>query len=99
MAKAPKKAAKKAVKKAPKYKVEVEVNEETFKLEGDTLLEALKGFEFPPIQKTKMVVRAKGDKKEVEFIKQIHETRRMASNGTALELLAINLERRLGSGS
>lgn len=87
---------KKSPKKEPKYIVSLIVNGETSVLEGDTLHEALKSFICPDFVKTGIRIEVKSGDKRADELLNTFKTRHAFSNKTALELLAVNLERRLG---
>lgn len=91
-----KKVVKKEPKKEPKYKLEINVNGETTIVKTNDVLKGLQKYEPPAILKTNFVIQATHGRKVVDVIVPIRSARRMFHNSTALELLAVNLMRRLG---
>lgn len=94
--------AKKAVKevkkkKKPELLVEVTINEETWKGEGDSLHEVLKGYVVPPAIKTEALIKVTKGKVSKEEVLNVANARAMfgGSNST-LEVLASNLSKLLG---
>lgn len=82
--------------KKPVYTVEISVNNEVYKVSGDTILEALMKYEAPAIVKTDTLVAVtKGNvTKDKEL--GVFDARRTFANPTAIELLATNLVRQIG---
>ena len=86
----------KVVKKEPKYKLKITVNGEVTVLKADDVHKALLSYEPPATLKTNFAVKAQHGKKVIDVVVPIRAARRMFHNSTALELLAVNLLRRLG---
>ena len=87
---------KKVVKKEPKYKLEINVNGEATTIKTNDVLKGLRSYDPPAILKTRFVIQATHGRKVVDVVVPIRNARRMFHNSTALELLAVNLLRRLG---
>lgn len=85
------------VKKAKgAYHLKITVNETVFEVDTDNLTEALKAYEAPTTIKTDVVfIATKGDK-QADYTVNVFKGRRAFNNRTALELVAINLVKRLG---
>jgi hypothetical protein len=96
MPKAKKESAKRGRPKKPKYAVTITMNAETEVHTGEDIHEILKALPVPPAIKTDMTISVEGEHKTAEHVVAIRDARRMFHNSTAMELLAVNLYRRLG---
>ena len=94
---------KKTVKRAPKYKLEVLVNDITYKGSGNDLAKTLQAFvdskSYPFAVKTRAIIRySKGKMERQRFYSAMDAKKifkRMALKEHAVELLAIKLEQEL----
>lgn len=92
---AKKKTVEKTVKKAPKYSAVINMNNEEFKLSGDSLVEAFREFEAPRFIKSMVYVTATTKDKKTDFLCNGREGSRKLGNVNARVQLAGMLEKRL----
>ena len=85
-----------APKKKKVYSIVVSVNDESQKVSGDTIVEALKGFVVPDPIKTEVVFEITKGKEVKSRVWGVHEARRAFNNPSTLAMLSEYIRRNVG---